>query len=309
MSKNSRKGSNGNKGSKSGKGNNVVVVGKKMGKIEWEARFVVGKLRRGSSITRNDMLNCLGSIGRSMQRFGLNTIRDIKPSHVVRYFAELNERGLSAGRMANHATAMRMLCKIMGKSDIVPSNSELGCSRSVANRTKNADVRENPEKSAEVRARLSENHQIACCMARQFGLRQKETLLSYITVSRDNFDFLVVAGAKGGRPRQVPITTAEQRAIVARNIAYRTSHGGTLINAKKSLKQGIKELQNELAAAGATRTSGANMHTLRREWIIERCQEILARPEEVRPALIEGLVESVGHGREEVIRAYTRLLG
>jgi site-specific recombinase XerC len=312
MSKNSRKGSNGsngNKGSKSGKGNNVVVVGKKMGKIEWEARFVVGKLRRGSSITRNDMLNCLGSIGRSMQRFGLNTIKDIKPSHVVRYFAELNERGLSAGRMANHATAMRMLCKIMGKSDIVPSNSELGCSRSVANRTKNADVRENSEKSAEARSRLSENHQIAYGMARQFGLRQKEALLSNTTIHRDGSDFLVVAGAKGGRPRQVPISTAEQRAVVAWNIAYRTSHGGTLINAKKSLKQGIKELQNELAAAGATRTSGANMHALRREWIIEGCHQILAAPEGERQKMIENLVESVGHGREEVIRAYTRLLG
>lgn len=86
---------------------------------------------------------------------------------------------------------------------------------------------------------------------------------------------------------------------------YRTSHEGMLISAIKTLRQGIKELQNELRAAGATRTSGANMHALRREWIIERWQQILASPEALRPEMLKDLVESVGHGREEVIRAYT----
>lgn len=76
----------------------------------------------------------------------------------------------------------------------------------------------------------------------------------------------------------------------------------------KSLKQGIKQLQNELAAAGATRTSGANMHTLRREWIIERCEKILAAPEEARDKMIEELVLATGHGRLEVIACYSSLL-
>jgi len=287
---------------------NAVTVGKKMGKLEWQARFVVGKLRRGSSLTRTDQLNCLGKIGMAMQRFGLNNIKDIKPSHIERYFAELRTAGLSAGRMANHATAMRMLCNIMGKSEIVPSNRELGCSRDMVNRTKYADERLDIAKVAEVRSRLSENSQIAYDMARHFGLRQKETLLSHKTISRDGIQWLVVEGAKGGRPREVPITSLLQLVVLERNDNYRNNHCGKLIDENLSLKQGIKRFQNELSEAGATRTSGANIHSLRREWIIERCRDILHEPVEARPTLIEELVESIGHGRAEVIRCYTRLL-
>ncbi len=285
-----------------------MSVGRTLGKLEFQATFVVGKLRRGSSITRNDTLNCLARIGRTMQRYGLQSIKDIKPAHVERYFAELRNGGMSAGRMANHASAMRLMCRMIGKSEVVPSNRELGCSRTVANRTKNADVRLDVNKSTEVREHLSDNNKIAYDMARHFGLRQKETLLSRKTVERDGMDYLIVEGAKGGRPRQVPITTKEQREVLARNEAYRATHGGKLIDEDKNLEQGIRQLQNELAAAGADRSSRANMHTLRREWIIERCQQILAAPEADRDKLIADLVEQVGHGRSEVLSAYTRLL-
>lgn len=288
---------------------NVVTVGMKMGKLEWQARFVVGKLRRGSSLTRNDQLNCLGKIGMAMQRFGLNNIKDIKTLHVSRYFAELSAKGMSAGRLANHATAMRMLCRMMGKSDIVPSNRELGCARDIANRTKNADMRLNVEKAADVRTKLSENNRIAYDMSRHFGLRQKEALLSHKTIVSDGIEKLVIEGAKGGRPREVLVITQEQREVLQRNMEYRNAHSGKLINEDKSLKQGLKEMQNVLAAVGATRQCGANMHSLRREWIIERCQEILASPEEARAALIATLLEETGHGREEVLRCYTRLVG
>ncbi|HBA87413.1 MAG TPA: hypothetical protein DCZ75_05295 [Geobacter sp.] len=286
----------------------TVIVGKQLERLEWEARFIVGKLRRGSSLTRKDQLNCLGRIGRTMKKYGLNSIKHLKPGHVQRYFAELRATGMSAGRMANHATAMRHLCRMMGKPDIVPTNKELGCARDLGNRTKHADRQIDPATIQAVRSRLSANHQIAFDMAKLFGLRQKETLLSCHTVERDGKEYLVVQGAKGGRPREVPITSAEQREVLAHNTSYRASHGGKLIDEDLSLQKGLKRLQNQLAAAGATRSSNANMHALRRQWIVERCQEILKQPEEERPQLIAELVEHVGHGRTEVLRAYTSLL-
>ena len=285
----------------------TVIVGKKLKKLEWQALHVVGISRRGSKLTRKDRESCLCNIGRAMQRYGLNSIKDIKPAHVLRYFAELRDKGLSASRMANHATAMRALTNMMGK-DVVPSNAVLGCDRSLANRTKHSDERLNPEKVAEVRAQLSENNQIAYDQARYFGLRLKETLLSHLSISRDGVEYLVVAGAKGGRPREVPVTTPEQREVLDRNAAYRDTHGGTLVDADKSLLQGIRHLQNELAAAGATRNSGANMHALRRQWIIDRCEEIAASPEETHQLQLKELMDRCGHGRIEVGRCYSSIL-
>lgn len=285
------------------------TASKKMCKIEYEARSIVGKLRRGASLTVKDKLRCIGNIGRCMQRYGLNSIRDMKPAHVERYFGELKTASgasLSAGRMANHATAMRTLCRAIGKQDIVPSNSQLGCARNIANRTKHADERVNVTKMQEVAARLSQNNLLAYSMALQFGLRQKEALLSCKTVICDGVEKLIVEGAKGNKPREIAIDNEQQRATLKANQEYRASHGGKLIDESKSLKQGIKQLQNELA--GATRTSGANMHTLRREWIIQRCEKILAVPEDARDKMIEELVLATGHGRLEVLACYSSLL-
>lgn len=275
-------------------------------KLAWQAFRLLGKNRRCSKETREDMLGCIGRIARAMERYGLNSIRDIKPGHVQRYFAELKGAGLSESRMANHASAMRKLCHVIGKADVVPSNRVLGCSRSQANRTKHADERMDTAKVAEVYAKLSEPNQIAYLMAKVFALRQKETLLSFKTTEKDGSTWLVVEGAKGGRPRLVPVDNDEQREVLARNHAYRASHGGKLVDEQKSLLQGIRSLQNELAAAGATRTSGANMHTLRREWIIVRCERIAAAPEEEQLNMRKSLMEAVGHSRDAT-RSYTDL--
>ncbi|MEI7817852.1 MAG: integrase domain-containing protein, partial [Desulfuromonadales bacterium] len=252
-----------------------IVVGKSLGRLEFQARFVVGKLRRGSSLTRKDQLNCLGRIGKAMERYGLNSIKDMKTSHIVRLFAELkNDNGLSEGRLGNFATAIRMLCRMMGKIDIVPSNRVLGCARNIANRTKHADKRLDTTKAAEVVTKLSTNNLIAYNMALHFGLRQKEALLSFRTVIIDGIERLIVEGAKGGRPRTIAIVTAEQKAVLSANQEYRANHGGLLIDEDKSLKQGIRQLQNQLASAGASRGCG-NMHSARREYIIVQCLEIL----------------------------------
>ena len=293
------------------KNNAASTASKKMCKIEYEARSIVGKLRRGASLTVKDKLRCIGNIGRCMQRYGLNSIRHMKPAHVARYFAELKTASgtsLSAGRMANHATAMRTLCRAIGKPDIVPSSSQLGCARNIANRTKHADERVNLSKMQDVAAKLSENNRLAYSMALLFGLRQKESVLSWKTVTSDGVEKLVVEGAKGNRPREILIENEQQRAALKANQEYRASHEGKLIDEGKSLKQGIKQLQNELSSAGATRISGANMHTLRREWIIERCEKILAAPEDARDKMIEELVFETGHGRLEVIACYTAML-
>lgn len=290
------------------KHSNTVTVGRKMGKLEWQARFVVGKLRRGAKTTREDKLNCLGKIGVAMQRYGLNSIKDIKPGHVERYFEDLRSARLSPGRMANHATAMRMLCQMMGKADIVPSNKQLGCNRDMSNRTKHADERLNAAKASEVRGRLSENNRIAYDMSCHFGLRQKESLLSHEIVNINGVGYLVVEGAKGGRPRQIAITSNEQWLVIAQNIDYRFNHGDKLIDEQLTLKQGLRQLQNQLAASGASRESGCNMHSLRREYIIEQCQEILQSSAAERQQMTEELVESIGHGRIEVLQAYSSLL-
>jgi hypothetical protein len=205
---------------------------------------------------------------------------------------------------------LREVARQIGKADIVPANSKIGCVRSMENRTKWADIRYDTVKGAEVRGRLEPQHRIAYDMQRQFGLRQKEALLSYrVVTDKDGCDFLVVEGAKGGRPRQVPVATEEQRATVARNAEWRTQNGGKLIDQKLKLLPGLQSYKNDLHRAGARRGDGTNSHACRREFIIERCKEISFLSECEREAALKQLVEIIGHGRREVIKGYSSLLG
>lgn len=114
---------------------NSVTVGRKMGKLEWQARFVPGLIRGVSELTRKDLLNRLGMFGRAMESHGLKSIKEINADLVGLYFDALKAKGISARRIAAHAQALRMLCNMMGMGEIVPSNHELGCARRTVKRT------------------------------------------------------------------------------------------------------------------------------------------------------------------------------
>lgn len=275
----------------------------KFSKLEHQARSVIGKNWSKSSATRNELLQNVSKIADFMRHQGLNDIHDMKTKHCDAYMNSIEH--LSEGRMANHATALRTIADAIGKPDIVRSNADYGCDRNIENRTQNQDVRLDAEKYEEVKQSLSPAHQIAYEMSREFGLRQRESLRSHEVVERDGKQYLVVEGAKGGRPREIEIVNERQVALLERNNAYRETNDGKLADSSRNLAEAIKDYQNDLHRAGATRESHANTHSCRREYIIERCEAIKqVSCDETKKEMLEHLVEEIGHGRTEVLSAY-----
>jgi len=125
------------------KKSNVVTVGRVYEGMEFAARFAVGSMPKLSRHTRRGILGCLGNIGRRMESYGLVSIKEISSTDVCKYFDELCARGLSPTRIARHAAAMRRLCEMLGRPEIVPSNSELGCTRAVGARAERRPARRN----------------------------------------------------------------------------------------------------------------------------------------------------------------------
>lgn len=284
-----------------------------LSKLERSALSMMGKsdLRTKGTETIKEFVTNLSRFCRHLEvetKGKLTSITELKPKHISSYLRTLE--GLSAGRVANHATMLREIARRIGKADIVPPNAKIGCVRNSENRTKWADVRFNVVMGAEVRSKMAYQHQIAYDMQRLFGLRQKEALLSHrIVTAPDGRESLVVEGAKGGRPRQVEVTTEEQRSVLNRNAEWRAQNAGKLIDQGLKLLPGLQAYKNDLHRAGASRDDGTNSHACRREYIIERCEAIREMPAGERKAALEVLVESIGHGRSEVISAYSSLLG
>jgi integrase len=151
------------------------------------------------------------------------------------------------------------------------------------------------ERVHEITAQLYEKGEwlgLAAELREQFGLRAKESLLS--TEVRD--DRLVVRGAKGGRPREIPIRNDSQQALLARIQDHlKREDKMSLVPADMSLKQGLKHQSNILYRLGATKGNRAHAHAARHEYAQQMAKEGQSK---------SAISQELGHGRQEVVSHY-----
>lgn len=278
------------------------------GKLEHQARQLVGKNYGVSHETTAKLLSNIRSIARWLEtKYGLQSINNIKPHMVDRYFCEMRETSRAASTMQNHATAWRSIASAVGKPNIVPrSNTVMGIERTSSDRYRPATA--NTERLIEIRSQLAARADgsvkdkallAAYDLRDAFGLRAKESLMSSKTVERDGKQYLKVEGSKGGRPRELAIRSeAQARAVdqardVSRELGSKT---GRLISPALSLKQMYDYQRNTLRTLGATKLNATNMHAMRHEYAQERIQETGDR---------KGVAEELGHGRESVTQHYS----
>lgn len=264
-------------------------------KLGHETKKLVGKNYSKASLTTEMLVGNIERIAQFMEKTqGLQSIRHMKTKHVKNFFSSIGH--LSASTQANYATAMREIVRAIGKANIMPrTNAEIGIDRSNRYNPKRGDI----EKMAEIRDKLYEKNEwrgLAFDLQREFGLRIKESLLSHRTHKIDGKVFLIVQGAKGGRPRNLEIRTPGQAALVERvqNYIYQ-SGGNSLIPPDKTLAQGYKSQVNAIYRAGGTKENLANSHLWRHEKARGMSNEGLSD---------KNIAEHLGHGRESVVRHY-----
>lgn len=261
-----------------------------------EARDRIGKNWSKSKLTREKLLQNIRTIATYMAHQGLQHIDHMKTKHVTRYFDMQKARGLSASTLQNMATAMRVLANSIGKPGIVPEkNRDLGISR----HNRYQPLHANLEKLSNIRQQLAlrdERLVAAFDMRAAFGLRAKESLLSNHIIERDGKQYLAVAGAKGGRPRQIAIETEQQRsALAAVHHIMATQQSSSLIPPDKDLKTYYHYQKNTLSALGARRSDGSNMHSLR---------HLYAQTEQAAGKTDAEVQKALGHGEERTLQHY-----
>jgi len=229
--------------------------------------------------------------------YGLEHIHHLSQKHVVGVFQHLRQKGLSKSTLASYATAARLIAEHIGKPEIVPSNKELGAHRSIEERYK--PVIPNERKIQAIREALYQKATwlgLAHDMRTAFGLRTKESLLSAETVNENGQRYLIVRGAKGGKPRKIPITTKEQEETIARVHQFLKENPEwiSLIPPEMTLKEAWHYQKNVLYAIGATKANNANAHSLRHRFASNML--IVLEPKE--------LAKTLGHGRTCVLKHY-----
>ena len=241
---------------------------------------------------------------------------------VTRLVHDWRSAGLSHRTIANRMVDIRWLAEKLGREDLVPSNRDLGIS-----------LRKNTPGWGGDKAReldhgklrtLDQRAQLVTELRREFGLRAQEAMKfqhAYATREPDRIR-LAESWCKGGRYREVPVTTDRQRDLLDRVGRLQESepknrHGHrSMIPSHRTFDSYYREYNVARHAAGLPG------HELRHAWAQERFEQIagfppplaggpkyseLGRDDQLRWEEAAGMVNrELGHGegRQDITATY-----
>jgi site-specific recombinase XerC len=265
-----------------------------MKSLSSQAVEAVGKNNRAAKLTREAKLQHVKHFARFVQdHFALEMIRNLKPGHVQAYVADMKAKGLNAGTMANRMSAVRILCKVIGKANIVErTNAAYGIERNrmnpiLANNDRIDQIRSELARLAAQGDRVAMMAHAAAELRYAFGLRAKESLLSSKLVITASGTVLQIEGAKGGRPRELEVRTdAQIRAVQLVSEVSKALGSGTgrIIPPELSLKQAYDKQRYLWNKLGGARKDSSHMHGQRHDRFQEMKREGASNKEIMREA-------------------------
>jgi site-specific recombinase XerC len=196
--------------------------------------------------------------------------RSLKPRHVEALVERWLKEGIATGTIKNRMSAIRWWARKVNKQNVVArSNDHYGIPNRifVTNESKAKSVIEaDLAKVRDVHVRMSLRLQQA------FGLRREEAIKFMPSVAdRGGYLQLKPSWTKGGKARQVPIRTKEQRKLV--NFAHKLAGKGSLIPSARSYVQQLRVYEGHTNRAGLSK-----MHGLRHAYAQSRYRELTGWP-------------------------------
>lgn len=288
--------------------------GEQMRDLNFELKRMCQRNRDGSFATQAERERALTLFANQLHELGFKgmTATSLKPKHVEALVARWKSENLSSGTIKNRMSHLRWWAEKIGKASVVARSNEaygIADRKFVTNVNKAMTVREEQlAQVADVNTRLSLQLQAA------FGLRREESIKLVVSYA-DRGDKLVLRASwtKGGKAREIPVRTAEQRALLDK---VRTHAGkGSLIPADKTYKQQLDRFKHQTSKAGIH-----NVHGLRHAYAQSRYQaltrwpspaqggpssrQLTAEQKEVDREVRLLISRELGHEREQVTAIY-----
>nr|WP_207189544.1 phage integrase N-terminal domain-containing protein [Rhodobium orientis] len=221
--------------------------------------------RDGSRATQANRLRGLKALATDLHRLGYKLPRaeSLKPKHVTALVADWQSRDLNPATLKNRLGWVRWWAEKVNKASVVPrANAALGIDPRGAAATNRAWQLADD-------TRLADPHmQTALELMSAFGLRLEEAL-KIRPHDADHGQVLRLQGSwtKGGRPRDIPIRTAHQRALLAK--AQTLVGQNSLIPTDRSYIRHRKAFEYQALKAGLS-----NVHGLRHAYAQTRYAEL-----------------------------------
>jgi integrase len=284
--------------------------------LVYELKNLAERHREGSYATQANRKHMLMLFGRELVEAGYKQLHafEMKGRHVNRLLAVWREQGLAPRTIANRLSILRWwAAKVDRLGVLAKGNAGYG----IPKRETIARVSKAKELPHENLSRVRNQYvRMSLELQRAFGLRREESM-KIRPHQADHGTMLVLQGSwtKGGRAREVPIRTAEQREVLERAKALVQVKTASLIPAHKSYVQQLHSYESQCTRAGLSK-----MHGLRHAYAQDRFLELtgLACPaaggptrELLTPAQHAAdydarviISDELGHSREAITAAY-----
>lgn len=226
-----------------------------MRNLNWEMKQLCERHLDGSFATRAGRTRTLSSFATFLHDQGHTklTLRGIKPAHIEAFVAYCQGKGLATGTLKNTMTHLRWMAEKIGKQNIVARSNDF---YGISDRVYVKNTSKARELTAEQLSKVSDPY---CAMSLQlqaaFGLRREESLkIRPDQADRGSMLVLQASWCKGGRAREIPIRSDEQRQLL--EAAKTLANGGSLIPEDVSYKEHLRQFRTQCERAGIHKVHG-----------------------------------------------------
>ena len=215
--------------------------------------------RDGSFATQHDRESILTLVANQLAEDGFRHLRatGMRSKHVEHLVARWHGEEISAGTFKNRMSALRWLAEKIDKQNIVArDNAAYG----IAERHYVTNVSKAHGLDADKLAAVSDPYTaLSLRLQEAFGLRREESIkLRPSLADRGDVLHLKASWTKGGKERDIPIHTVEQRALLQE--AKQLAGAGSLIPAEMSYKDQLNRFKAQTARAGIDHVHGLRHH-------------------------------------------------
>jgi hypothetical protein len=243
-----------------------------MKRLAYEIHCLCRRNPHGSFATRIDRERILLLAAAQLEEAGYRNLHaaGLKRKHIEALLDRWRSDDLSTGTIKNRLAALRWWCERIGKRNLIPrDNQGLGVSKRVhvTNLDKSKQLSE-PDLAA-VRCPF-----VAASLLLQqtFGLRREESLkIRPVLADKTDMLYLYPSWTKGGRAREIPIRTPEQRAAV--ESAKELAGSGSMIPERLSYRNQLNVYKSECQRIGL-----GGGHGLRHAYAQTRYEQLTGRP-------------------------------
>lgn len=291
-----------------------------MKKLEYKILQICHRNRDGSHTTQANRKSILSMCVEHLAQAGY-PVQDLKPHdlkgrHINALVKRWKNDGVSNATMKNRLACLRWLAEKIGNKGLVKSNAELG----IENRQyiTNKDKSQSLDASNVDLSKLSQNVRLSVELQQAFGLRREESMKfqpSYALAGDipTNATHIKIkpSWSKGGRYREIPITTDAQRRLLLEVLAVAGTD--SLIPADKSYKQHLNTFEYETRQAGIGQTHGLRHLYAQRRYLeltgwecpaVGGVRELSDEQKQIDRAVRLQISSELGHNRLQITGVY-----